>query len=186
MKNSAITVKNTGLNPTRTGIIDVMKKMKAKIKIKNPRTINGEPLGDILTMSSRLIGAHIGGAIIPRLIDEIPVIAVMAAFASGKTIISGSAELRVKETDRIKTVVENLKRIGAAVEEKKDGMVIYGNAGKPFKHAGIDSYGDHRIAMSFSVASLVSESGILIRGTECVNTSFPGFFGILQSLGGAK
>ena len=140
------------------------------------------PISDIAAASSRLKGITIGGAIIPRLIDEIPVIAVMAAFAKGKTVIKDAKELRVKETDRIATVVENLKRIGVRAEEKPDGMVIYGNEGKPFKYADIDSYGDHRIAMSFSVAALVSENGLLIKDIECVNTSFPEFFSLIGGL----
>lgn len=181
-KGSMITVRNVGINDSRTGIIDVMKKMGAKISVKNRRLKNGETVADIAAASSRLKGITIGGAIIPRLIDEIPVIAVMAAFAKGKTVIKDAKELRVKETDRIATVVENLKRIGVRAEEKPDGMVIYGNEGKPFKYADIDSYGDHRIAMSFSVAALVSENGLLIKDIECVNTSFPEFFSLIGGL----
>ncbi len=181
-KGSSITVKNTGINGSRTGIIDVMKKMGAKIAVKNRKLKNGETVADIASSSSKLKGITIGGAIIPRLIDEIPVIAVMAAFAKGRSVIKNAKELRVKETDRIATVVENLKRIGVKAEERADGMVIYGNEGKPFKYADIDSYGDHRIAMSFSVAALVSENGLLIKDIECVNTSFPEFFSLIGGL----
>ena len=180
--SSSVTVKNVGINASRTGIIDIMKKMGAKISVKNKKMKNGEPVADIAAKSSKLKGITIGGAIIPRLIDEIPVIAVMAAFADGKTMIKDAKELRVKETDRIATVVENLKRIGVKAEEKPDGMVIHGNGGRPFKYADIDSYGDHRIAMSFSVAALVSENGLLIKDIECVNTSFPEFFNLIGGL----
>jgi len=182
MNNSKITVKNVGINHTRTGLVDIMKKMGAKITFKNTRTINNEPIGDIVAKTSNLKGTVIKGAIIPKLIDEIPVIAIAAAFANGKTVIMDAKELRVKETDRIETVVKNLKRMGVKAEEKEDGMVIYGGNKKPFKYADIDSYGDHRIAMSFAIAALVSDNGLLIKDTECVNTSFPEFFNIIKSL----
>jgi len=182
MKNSKITVLNTGLNPTRTGIIDVLKKMGARINIKNRKLKNNEPVGNVVIRSSKLKGVVIKGDIIPRVIDEIPVISVVAAYAKGKTVISNAEELRVKETDRIFSIVRNLKRIGIKVEEKKDGMVIYGNGGKPFKYIDIDSFGDHRIAMAFSIAALVSDNGFLIKDIECVNTSFPEFFDILREL----
>jgi 3-phosphoshikimate 1-carboxyvinyltransferase len=142
LKNSKITVKDIGINPTRTGLIDVLKKMGANVKIVNLKKRNNEPVGDIVTSFSKLKGTVINGDIIPKLIDEIPVIAVAAAFATGKTVISDAKELRVKETDRIKTVVENLKRIGVKAEEKEDGMIIHGNGGKAFKYSAIDSYGE--------------------------------------------
>jgi 3-phosphoshikimate 1-carboxyvinyltransferase len=182
LKKSKITVKDIGLNPTRTGLITVLKKMGARIKITNLRKKNNEPVGDITTSTSKLKGVVIKGDIIPKLIDEIPMIAIAAAFAKGKTIISGAGELRVKETDRIKTVVGNLKRIGVKAEEREDGMVIYGSAGRPFKYASIDSFGDHRIAMAFSVAALSGENGLMIKDIECVNTSFPEFFKIVAGL----
>lgn len=186
LKGSKITVKDTGVNPTRTGLIDAMRKMKAKIKIINLRKRNNEPVGDIVTSTSRLRGTVIKGSLIPRLIDELPVIAVAAAFAKGKTIIADAKELRVKETDRIAAIVKNLKRLGIRAEEKEDGMVIYGNNGSPFRYADIDSFGDHRIAMAFSVAALSGENGLLIKDIECVNTSFPEFFNIVAGLRGKK
>jgi 3-phosphoshikimate 1-carboxyvinyltransferase len=182
LKNSKLTITDVGLNPTRTGIIDVLKKMGAKINIKNSKIKNNEPVGDIIIKSSNLKGISIKGNIIPRVIDEIPIISIVAAYAKGRTVISNAEELRVKETDRIFTIVRNLKRIGIKVEEKKDGMIIYGNGGRPFKYVDIDSFGDHRIAMSFSIASLVSDNGLLIKDIECVNTSFPEFFDILRDL----
>lgn len=182
MKNSRLTVQNIGLNPTRTGIVDVLKKMGAKISIKNIKIRNNEPVGDIVIKSSKLKGITIKGNIIPRVIDEIPIISVIAAYAKGKTIISDAEELRVKETDRIFSIVRNLRRVGIKVEEKKDGMKIFGNGGKPFKYVDIDSFGDHRIAMAFSIAALVSDNGLLIKDIECISTSFPEFFDILRDL----
>ncbi|MCE5299702.1 MAG: 3-phosphoshikimate 1-carboxyvinyltransferase [Spirochaetia bacterium] len=186
MKKSIVTVKNIGLNPTRTGLIEVIKKMGGRIRITNMKNRNNEPVGDIVASTSNLKGITIGGALIPKLIDEIPVIAVAAAFATGRTVIRDAQELRFKETDRINTVVTNLKRIGIKAEALPDGMVIHGNGGKPFKYADIDSFGDHRIAMAFSAAALVSESGLLIKDIECVNTSFPRFFSLITSLEGKK
>ncbi|HDT15297.1 MAG TPA: 3-phosphoshikimate 1-carboxyvinyltransferase [Firmicutes bacterium] len=180
---SRITVKNTGINPTRTGVIDVLRNMGAKITMKNKKIRNNEPVADIVSSTSKLKGVIIKGRIIPRLIDEIPVIAVAAAFAKGRTVIKDAKELRVKETDRISTIVANLRRIGVKCEEKPDGMVIYGNAGTPFKYADIDSFSDHRIAMAFSVAGLVSDNGMLIKDIECVKTSFPEFFNEIKKLG---
>ncbi len=182
LKNSELTILNTGLNPTRTGIIDILKKMGARISIKNKKIKNNEPFGSVVIRSSKLKGVIIKGNIIPRVIDEIPIIAVVAAYAKGRTVISNAEELRVKETDRIFSIARNLKRIGIRVIEKKDGMIIYGNGGTPFKYIDIDSFGDHRIAMAFSIAALVSDNGLLIKDTECVNTSFPGFFDILRDL----
>ena len=186
LKNSKITVKDIGINPTRTGLLTVLKKMGARIRITNLRKMNNEPVGDIVASTSGLSGTAVKGAIIPTLIDEIPVIAIAAAFAKGKTVIAGAGELRVKETDRIKTVVANLRRMGVRAEEQEDGMVIYGNAGRPFKYAAIDSFGDHRIAMAFSIAALSGENGLLIKDIECVNTSFPDFFKIVAGLRGKK
>lgn len=186
VKKSAITVTNVGLNESRTGIIDVMKKMGAKIKITNLKNQNGEKTGDITVSTSSLKATEIKGKIIPRLIDEIPVIAVLAAAAKGKTVIRGAKELRVKETDRIKTVLINLGRLGIKTEEYEDGFAVYGNGGKPFTYASIDSYGDHRIAMSFTVAALVSENGLHIKDIDCINTSFPEFFNLIKSLKGKK
>lgn len=182
IKNSRLTIPNVGLNPTRTGIVDVLKKMGARINIKNVKLKNNEPIGNIIIRSSKLKGIIIKGNIIPRVIDEIPIIAVVAAYAKGKTVISDAEELRVKETDRIFSIVRNLKRIGIRVEEKKDGMIIHGNGGNPFKYSDIDSFGDHRIAMAFSIAALVSDNGLLIKDIECVRTSFPEFFDILKKL----
>jgi 3-phosphoshikimate 1-carboxyvinyltransferase len=186
VKNARVTVKDVGLNPSRTGIIEVFRKMGARVKIRNLRDKNGEPVGDIVCSTSNLKGVAINGAMIPKLIDEIPVIAVVAAFAKGKTVIKDASELRFKETDRIKTIVKNLKRIGVKVNELEDGMEIFGGNKAAFKYADIDSFGDHRIAMAFSVAALASDNGLLIKDIECVNTSFPAFFKLMKSLEGGK
>ncbi|HDQ26574.1 MAG TPA: 3-phosphoshikimate 1-carboxyvinyltransferase [bacterium] len=182
LKNSKITMKDTGLNPTRTGIIDVLKKMGAKISVKGLKERNCEPIGDITAVSSKLKGTLIRGAIIPRLIDEIPVIAVAAAFAKGKTTIRDAGELRVKETDRIAVMVKNLRRVGVRADEFPDGMVIHGLNGAPFKYADIDSFGDHRVAMAFTIGGLAGENGMLVKDTACVNTSFPDFFRIVEGM----
>lgn len=179
-KDAEILVKDIGLNPTRTGIIDVLLKMGANLEITNERTLNGEIIGDIKVRSSKLKGINISGDIIPRLIDEIPVIAVVAALAEGKTIISNAEELKVKESNRIKAIVTELKKIGANIEETEDGMIIYGKSAL----AGgiVESYDDHRIAMALSIAGMVSNEGVQINGAECVNISFPKFYDIINRM----
>lgn len=179
-KDAEILIKNIGLNPTRTGIIDVLKEMGANLEISNERILNGETIGDITVKSSNLKGIHIKGDIIPRLIDEIPVIAVAASLAEGKTIISDAEELKVKESNRIKTIVTELKNIGANIEEAKDGMIIYGKSS--LKGGIAKSYHDHRIAMALSIAGIVSNDGVQISDTDCVSISFPNFFEIINRM----
>ncbi len=172
---SEILLKDVILNPTRTGILDVMERIGAKIKIENVRSVSGEEVGDIIvSYSPDLKATEIRGDEIPRLIDEIPIIALLATQAEGETIIRDAQELRVKESDRIKSTVENLRTIGAEVEELPDGMIIRGKT--PLKGGKVKSYGDHRIAMTFTVASLISEETIEIDDVECVKTSYPKFF----------
>ena len=178
--NSKLILKNVGINPTRTGIIDALKKMGAKIKIINKRNMKFEPVSDLVVETSRLKGTVIGGKIIPRLIDEIPVLAVAAAMAKGNTVFKDAAELRVKESDRIKTLCTELNKFGVKTKEKKDGFIVYGNS-KP-KGAKSISYGDHRIAMSMAVLALVSEGKSEIRDTACVKTSFPEFFKLFNRI----
>jgi 3-phosphoshikimate 1-carboxyvinyltransferase len=178
--NSEITIKNVGINPTRTGIIDVLISMGGKIDISNTKTLNNEPVADITVKSSSLAGTTVEGAIIPRLIDEIPVIAVAAAAAKGTTVIKDAQELKVKESNRIKTVVTELSKAGVDIQETADGMII--NGGKPITGAQFESYNDHRIAMSMAVAALIAESESTVNGAEAVNISFPGYFEILKSL----
>ncbi|MCI1959457.1 MAG: 3-phosphoshikimate 1-carboxyvinyltransferase [Clostridia bacterium] len=178
--NSDITITNVGVNPTRTGIIDVLNAMGADIKIINEKNVCGEKVADIRVKNSKLKGTEIGGAIIPRLIDEIPIIAVCACFADGTTVIKDAQELKVKETNRIKTVVEELKKMGADITETDDGMVINGTG--MLKGAEINSHDDHRIAMSMAVAALKAKDSTTIENAESVDISFPGFFNFLEKL----
>lgn len=140
----------------------------------------GEPVADLLIRSSQLHGTTVEGSIIPTLIDEIPMIAVMAAFAEGTTVIRDAAELRVKESDRIQVMTENLQKMGADIQATDDGMII--NGGKPLHGAEIDSHLDHRVAMSFAVAGLLCDGPLMIRNGECVNISYPEFYSDLYSL----
>lgn len=178
--NSEILIKNVGINPTRNGILKVAYAMGGKIEELNKRTVSGEPVCDLLVRSSNLHGTVIEGDIIPTLIDEIPVIAVMAAFADGTTTIKDAAELKVKETNRIDTVTENLKVMGCDITPTDDGMII--NGGKPLHGATIHSHLDHRIAMSFAIAALAAEGETEIIDGECVNISYPGFYQDLERL----
>lgn len=177
--NSEILLKNVGTNPTRDGILRVCKAMGADITLLN-ETKEGEPTADLLIRSSSLHGTTVEGAIIPTLIDELPMIAVMAAFAEGTTVIRDAAELRVKESDRIQVMTENLQKMGADIQATDDGMII--NGGKPLHGAEIDSHLDHRVAMSFAVAGLLCDGPLTIRNGECVNISYPEFYSDLYSL----
>lgn len=177
--NSEILLKNIGTNPTRDGILRVCKAMGADITLLN-ETKEGEPTADLLIRSSSLHGTTVEGAIIPTLIDELPMIAVMAAFAEGTTVIRDAAELRVKESDRIQVMTENLQKMGADIQATDDGMII--NGGKPLHGAEIDSHLDHRVAMSFAVAGLLCDGPLMIRNGECINISYPEFYSDLYSL----
>lgn len=178
--HASVLLKNVGLNSTRAGIIDVLKRMGARIEIRNRLRTCGEPRADILVRSSQLKGIRIRGKIIPRLIDELPVIMVAATAAEGITEIKDAAELRVKETDRISSMVRNLRRLGACLQERPDGVVIQG--GINLRGARVKSFSDHRTAMSMAVAGLIAEGKTIIEDTECVDTSFPGFYNLLKSL----
>lgn len=171
---SELLIRNVGINPTRDGILHVCRDMGADITLMNPKRGDGEPVADILVKTSSLHGAVIGGAIIPTLIDELPMIAAMACFAEGDTVIKDAAELKVKESNRIEVMVRNLTAMGADVEETEDGMVIHG--GKPLHGAVIDSKLDHRIAMTFAITSCCAEGETEILGAECVDISYPGFY----------
>ncbi|MBO6149279.1 MAG: 3-phosphoshikimate 1-carboxyvinyltransferase [Lachnospiraceae bacterium] len=179
---SEVLLKNVGINPTRDGIIRVLKAMGADLTFLNEKTAAGERRADILVRYSELKGTEIGGSLIPSLIDEIPLIAVIATRAEGDTVIRDAAELKVKESDRIKLTTENLRRMGADVEATSDGMVIHGPT--PLHHAVIETAKDHRIAMSFSIAALASSDArqTEIKDAACVSISYPGFFGDLDSL----
>lgn len=180
--HSEILLKNVGINPTRDGMLRVCRDMGGDITQLNVNH-EGEPTADLLVRSSSLHGVTVGGEIIPTLIDELPMIAVMAAFAQGTTIIKDAQELKVKESDRIQVMVDNLKRMGADIEATDDGMIIHG--GRPLKGAQIDSFLDHRVAMSFAVAGTICDGPLSITGGDCVNISYPGFYEDLYSLGQA-
>jgi 3-phosphoshikimate 1-carboxyvinyltransferase len=172
--NARIVVRDCGINPTRTGILDILLAMGAKLKIDNERLEAGEPLADIMVESSELNGIEIGGDIIPRLIDEIPVLAVAGCVAKGKTVIRDAGELRVKESDRIATVSSELCRLGARIEPLPDGMVIYG--GRPLSGTEVDSHFDHRLAMSLAVAALVAKGETTIKHAQVAQVSYPAFW----------
>ena len=177
---SEILLKNVGINPTRDGLLRVCKDMGADITMLNVN-MDGEPTADLLVRTSSLHGTTVGGEIIPTLIDEIPMIAVMAAFAEGTTIIKDAKELKVKESDRILVMAENLSRMGADITPTDDGMIIHG--GKPLHGAVIDSYLDHRVAMSFAIAGLLCDGPLSIKGGDCVKISYPEFYEDLYRLG---
>lgn len=178
--DSQILLRNVGINPTRDGILKVCRAMGADITLLNVNE-EGEPVADLLIRSSQLHGTTVEGSIIPTLIDEIPMIAVMAAFAEGTTVIRDAAELKVKESDRIAVVTEGLRRMGADIQPTEDGMIIHG--GKPLQGAKINSYLDHRIAMSFAVAGTICDGTMDIVKGDCVNISYPEFYKDLYSLG---
>ena len=180
--NSSIIIKNVGLNPTRTGIIDIINEMGGDIQIINQYEVCGELAGDIkVNYTPDLKGCNISGEIIPRLIDEIPIIAVLASQAEGRTVIHGASDLRNKESDRIKLTVLELSKMGVQIEELPDGMIITGKS-KIKAVSEVDSYKDHRIAMSLYVAGLISENGVLINNFEWTNISFPNFEILFESL----
>lgn len=178
--NSDIMLKNVGLNPTRTGIIDVLSQMGANLKVEESVSSGEEPFGNIRIKSSELKGIEIGGELIPRLIDELPIIALLATQASGTTIIRDAAELKVKETDRITAVVNELKKLGANIEATDDGMIIKG----PVQLNGgtMTSYGDHRIGMMGAIASLIASSPVEIDEPSCISVSYPNFFEHLKNV----
>ncbi|MGL5328005.1 MAG: 3-phosphoshikimate 1-carboxyvinyltransferase, partial [Peptostreptococcaceae bacterium] len=180
-EGSEVLIKNVGLNETRTGIIDIVKQMNGNIEILDKRFASGEVVGDLLVKySPNLQGTTIDKKIIPRLIDEIPVIAVLATQAEGSTIIKDAQELKVKESNRIKAVVDNLKKMGADIEELEDGMIINGKS--KLNGAHIETFKDHRIAMAFSIADLICEGEVTLDNKLCIDISFPGYFNLLKEL----
>ncbi len=171
---SELLIKNVGINPTRDGILRVCRQMGANLELLNTRTQCGEPVADILVKHSELNGTVIEGDLIPTLIDELPVIAVMATCANGETIIRNAEELKVKESNRLEIIVHHLSEMGCDITGTEDGMIIRG--GKPLHGAVLDSHLDHRIAMSFAVAGLVADGETEITNADCVNISYPGFY----------
>lgn len=180
-EGSEVLIKNVGLNETRTGIIDIVKNMNGNIEILNKRFVGGEVVGDLLVKYTKELQATtIDREIIPRLIDEIPVIAVLATQCEGTTIIKDAHELKVKESNRIKAMVDNLKNMGADIEELEDGMIIKGKS--KLKGSHIETFKDHRIAMAFSIANLISDGDVKLDNELCINISFPGYFDLLREL----
>ncbi|RMF46580.1 MAG: 3-phosphoshikimate 1-carboxyvinyltransferase [Deltaproteobacteria bacterium] len=177
---SELLIRNVGVNPTRSGIIDILRAMGGRIDLLDTREQSGEPVADLLVRHSDLKGIDIGGELIPRAIDEMPVVSVAAAFAEGTTRITEARELRVKETDRIAAMVSELGKLGARVEAFEDGMVIEG--GEALSGGQVESWGDHRIAMSMAVAALRASGPVTIRDTGCTATSFPNFWPLLHSV----
>jgi 3-phosphoshikimate 1-carboxyvinyltransferase len=183
---SELLIRQVGINPTRSGVIDILRRMGGDIELVDVRELSGEPVADLLVRGSDLRGMEIGGSLVPRAIDEFPVISVAACFAEGVTVIRDARELRVKETDRIAAMTEELTRLGGEVEARDDGMVITGISG--LRGGRVGSHGDHRIAMSMAVAALRAEAPVVIEDTDCTETSFPGFWSLLQGLviGGSR
>jgi len=180
LRDSQIIIKQVGVNPTRTGVIEILKKMGTKIDILNYQIKSNEPRADLKIEYSELKGIEIKEEMVPLLIDELPLIAVVATQAQGKTLVSGARELRVKESDRIKAIVSELKKMGADIEEGEDGFIV--NGPTRLHGAVCESYNDHRIAMSLAVAALLAEGKTVIRNSECIDISFPGFEKTLENL----
>ena len=180
--NARLTVEGIGINPSRTGVLDVLRSMGARIGIQNAREDAGEPIADLVAESSSLRGTEISGEIIPRVIDELPVIALAACFAEGTTVIRDAGELRVKESDRIRATVDGLSRLGARIEERPDGMVIEGVG--QLTGAECESQGDHRIAMTMGIAGLLSEGETTVGDAEAASVSYPDFWDRVRTLQG--
>jgi 3-phosphoshikimate 1-carboxyvinyltransferase len=189
LPGSAIAIRGVGVNPTRTGLLDVLRAMGARVAVENERVEGSEPVADVTVSASALHGVEVGSDTVVRMIDEFPVLAVAATQAQGRTLVSDAAELRVKETDRIATTVAELRRLGADVEARPDGLVVRGPT--PLRSPGptkgkdatVDSHGDHRLAMALTVAGLVASGETTIRDTACIADSFPGFEATLARLG---
>jgi len=177
---SRILIRGVGVNPTRSGIIDALRQMGAEVHVQNARSASGEPIADLYVYCQELKAAEFGGDLIPRMIDEIPALCVAAALAQGVTTIRGASELRVKESDRIKTMTGELRKMGARIEELEDGMVIEGVP--RLTAAELESHGDHRVAMSLAIAGLAAKGKTRVQSVEWVETSFPGFLKKLNSL----
>jgi len=173
---SDVMMEGVGINPTRTGVLEVLTEMGAAIQVLNRREEAGEPVADLRVRAARLKGVRIGAERTPQTIDEVPILCVAAVMAAGETVISGAEELRIKESDRIATIAMELRKMGATVTERPDGLVIQGLGGaRPLRGGSCDSHGDHRVAMSLAIAGLVADAPTRIDDTACIETSFPGF-----------
>jgi 3-phosphoshikimate 1-carboxyvinyltransferase len=175
-----VVVESVGVNPTRTGFLDALREMGADIVVENQREIGGEPIADVTVRAGELKGIEIRGDRVPRMIDEFPILAVVASQAKGTTVVSDAAELRVKETDRIANIAIELCKMGARIEERPDGFVVEGPT--PLVGTLVNSHGDHRLAMSLAIAGLVAEGETTIEGAECIVDSFPRFEETLRVL----
>ncbi|HAF70780.1 MAG: 3-phosphoshikimate 1-carboxyvinyltransferase [Acetothermia bacterium 64_32] len=180
LPGSELTLEDVGVNPTRTGLLDVLRRMGAEISLSGEREAAGEPVADIRVRGKELSAVEVGGEIIPRLIDELPVLFSIATQAEGETVIRDAAELRVKESDRIAAMAENLRRLGANVEELPDGLVIRGPT--PLRGAELHGFSDHRVVMACAVAGLFASGETVIEGAEWAEISFPGFFELLSEV----
>ena len=181
LSGSELLVQGVNVNPLRTGLLDVLERMGANVAIFNRRTVGGEPVADLEVRSAQLTATRITTDEVPRLIDELPLVALAAGMARGETVVTGAAELRVKETDRIETVTTSLKALGVRISASHDGCGVRGVPTRP-KGGGMGSFGDHRLAMLGAVAGLVSREGVRLEGAEAVAISFPGFFDLLESV----
>ena len=181
LPGSEISIEGVGVNPTRTGLLDIMQSMGANVTLSGERVIGGEPVAQLTVCSAELRGVEVGGELVVRAIDEFPILAVAATQARGETVVRDAAELRVKETDRIATTVRELRRLGAEIEPRPDGFAVRGPT--PLRGAAVRSHGDHRLAMALAVAGLVAQGETVVEDTACIADSFPGFASILASLG---
>jgi 3-phosphoshikimate 1-carboxyvinyltransferase len=179
---SRVVVEGVGLNPTRTGLLEVLRAMGAHLEVRDERLVAGEPVADLAVQAGELAGAEVGGERVVRMIDEFPILAVAASQARGETVVRDAAELRVKETDRIAVTVTELRRLGAEIEPRPDGFAVWGPA--PLRGAAVDSHGDHRLAMALAVAGLLAWGETTVAGAGCIADSFPGFARALADLGG--
>lgn len=180
---SEILIRNVGVNPTRTGLLDVLEAMGARVERLNLREVGGEPVADLLVRPAALRGTEVGGDLVVRMIDEFPIFAVAATQAAGTTVVRDAQELRVKESDRIACIVQELRKMGAAIEERPDGFVVEGPT--PLRGAVVDSHGDHRLAMALAIAGLIAEGETVVQDAGCIGDSFPTFVSVLQGLGAA-
>jgi 3-phosphoshikimate 1-carboxyvinyltransferase len=179
-ESADIRIRGVGINPTRTGVIDILKSMGANIVLENERHLGSEPVADIRVRSSTMHGVHVDPALVSLAIDEFPILFVAAAAATGKTTFSGIGELRVKESDRIAAMSTGLRALGIVVDEADDGAVVRGGA---FRSGTVESFGDHRIAMSLALAATIADGPVTVRAVDAVNTSFPGFVTLMAAIG---
>jgi 3-phosphoshikimate 1-carboxyvinyltransferase len=177
---SEVVIENVGVNPTRTGFLDALREMGVDIRVENQREASGEPVADLVVRAGRLRGVEVSGDQVPRMIDEFPILAVVASQAEGTTVVSEAAELRVKETDRIANSAVELRKLGAWIEECPDGFVVEGPT--PLVGTQVNSHGDHRLAMALAIAGLIAAGETTIEDAECIADSFPGFERILGTL----